>query len=59
MKKCSVQAKRQSVYKSVFFMSQLQDSTYEENCAQEGEEEANYEHTAKRQKSLRKVAKLY
>jgi len=50
MKKCSVQAKRQSVYKSVFFMSQLQDSTYEENCAQEGEEEANYEHTAKRQK---------
>ncbi|PVH80364.1 hypothetical protein DL98DRAFT_515460 [Cadophora sp. DSE1049] len=51
MKKCSVQAKRQSVYKSIFFMSQLQDSTYEENCAQEGEEEANYEHAAKRQKS--------
>ncbi|KAK0120599.1 hypothetical protein ONS96_010803 [Cadophora gregata f. sp. sojae] len=52
MKKRSVQAQRQSIYKSIFFMSQLQDSTHEENCAQEGEEEANYEHAAKRHKSM-------
>ncbi|KAL2070379.1 hypothetical protein VTL71DRAFT_13405 [Oculimacula yallundae] len=50
-KKCSVQAKRQSVYKSIFFMSQLQDGTYEENTALDGEEEANYEPAAKRQRS--------
>ncbi|KAL5330177.1 hypothetical protein ACEPPN_003702 [Leptodophora sp. 'Broadleaf-Isolate-01'] len=50
-KKFSVQAKRQSVYKSIFFMSQLQDTTFEENNALDGEEEANYEHAAKRQRS--------
>lgn len=42
-KKDSVQAKRQGIYKSIFFMSQLPDSTYQESSIVEGEEEVNYE----------------
>lgn len=39
LKKPSVQSKRQSLYKAVFFMSQLPDSEYETSTAVDGEEE--------------------
>jgi hypothetical protein len=50
--KPSVQSKRQGIYKSIFFMSQLPDSPYVESSSVEGEEEVNYDtRRAKRFKS--------
>jgi hypothetical protein len=50
--KPSVQSKRQGIYKSIFFMSQLPDSPYVESSSVEGEEEVNYDtRPAKRFKS--------
>jgi len=49
--KPSVQSKRQGIYKSIFFMSQLPDSPYVESSSVEGEEEVNYDtRPAKRSK---------
>ncbi|CZR63368.1 uncharacterized protein PAC_13265 [Phialocephala subalpina] len=51
-KKPSVQSKRQGIYRSTFFMSQLPDSpyTFQESAGVQGEEEARYdERPAKRQ----------
>jgi hypothetical protein len=41
-KKSSVQSKRQGLYKSIYFMSQLPDSEYENQSSLEGEEEVDY-----------------
>src|SRR5215469_10298007 len=41
--KPSVQSKRQGIYKSIFFMSQLPDTPYEESNAIDGEEEVDYD----------------
>ena len=40
--KPSVQSKRQGIYKSIYFMSQLQDSEYENNKSLDGEVEVDY-----------------
>lgn len=40
--KPSVQSKRQGIYKSIYFMSQLQDSEYKDDKSQEGEVEVDY-----------------
>jgi hypothetical protein len=42
-KKPSVQSKRQGIYKSIFFMSQLPDTPYEQSNAVDGEEEVDYD----------------
>lgn len=42
-KKPSVQSKRQGLYKSIWFMSQLPDSEWQDQSAVEGEEEADYD----------------
>jgi hypothetical protein len=42
-KKPSVQSKRQGLYKSIWFMSQLPDSEWEDQSAVEGDEEAEYD----------------
>jgi hypothetical protein len=50
-KKPSVQAKRQGIYKSIFFMSQLPNSPFQGGSAVEGEEEVEYDvRPAKRSK---------
>lgn len=54
-KKPSVQAKRQGIYKSIFFMSQLPNSPFEEGSAVEGEEEVEYDaRPAKRKQAAQK-----
>lgn len=42
-KKYSVQSKRQGVWKSFFFMSQLPDSPFEDSSVVDGEEEVDYD----------------
>jgi hypothetical protein len=39
----SVQSKRQALYKSIYFLSELQDNEYEAQTALEGEEEVDYD----------------
>jgi len=43
IKKPSVQSKRQGIYKSLFFLSQLPDTVDAQGTAIQGEEEANYD----------------
>ncbi|KAE9371742.1 hypothetical protein N431DRAFT_467904 [Stipitochalara longipes BDJ] len=56
-KKPSVQGKRQEVYKSIFFMSQLPNSPFDGATAVEGEEEAEYARPAKRGRSKQTARK--
>ncbi|KAG0652845.1 Histone [Hyphodiscus hymeniophilus] len=42
-KKPSAQSKRQGLYKSIWFMSQLPDSEYQDHTSVEGDEEAEYD----------------
>jgi hypothetical protein len=51
-KKPSVQGKRQEIYKSIFFMSQLPNSPFEGSTAVEGEEEVEYTRPKKRSKRI-------
>jgi hypothetical protein len=41
--KPSVQSKRQALYKSIYFLSELQDNEYEAQSVLEGEEEVDYD----------------
>jgi hypothetical protein len=52
----SVQSKRQGIYKSIYFMSQLQDSEYKDNNTLDGEVEANYEEEAAGRRMLMQQA---
>jgi hypothetical protein len=45
-----VQSKRQGLYKSIYFMSQLPDSEEEDGAGQEGEEVADYDTQSKKRK---------
>jgi hypothetical protein len=51
-KKPSVQGRRQEIFKSIFFMSQLPDSPFEGSTAVEGEEEVEYARPNKRSKKM-------
>lgn len=51
-----MQSKRQEVYKSIFFMSQLPNSPFDGSTTVEGEEEAEYARPAKRNKQIDQFA---
>ena len=57
-KKPSAQSKRQGLYKSIWFMSQLPDSEWQDQTAVEGDEEAEYDtRHAKRARTMQTARK--
>ena len=57
-KKPSVQSKRQGLYKSIWFMSQLPDSEWQDQSAVEGEEEADYDARPAKRTRTKQTARM-
>jgi hypothetical protein len=57
-KKPSVQSKRQGLYKSIWFMSQLPDSEYQDQTAVEGDEEADYDARPAKRTRTKQTARM-